>query len=294
MDVEAKAWPDPIKDNRKERNTGLSCIRQLEAAVYGSRTGPQPPSKQGDMALVNMSSTTLLGGASTPKLDKYKMDHIINSLPPAHIINRHDSLPVANSMMKKPRRKTPPAIRLAPSDAELSGRINHNGTFQFPPKSTSSNNDKQLPPSPAFGSDCESDGWQSPISPSFKPDEEDLQNPPQIPMPAKGFRVSFVSVYEKYRSRCGSLILLSPTHSIPPSPVDNDGFEPPDSPQYLLPMTYQPPGSRDRSDSGKRSNHRKSRKAGRKSYLSTAAGNDARQSAYSDIYDAYYEHDIRQ
>ncbi|KAJ4294028.1 hypothetical protein N0V90_007717 [Kalmusia sp. IMI 367209] len=322
--------------NEREKDEGdLFGIRALEAGFYAGIAQSRPTSRAGSITgTPNMSTSTLVGGISSPKIQTHSMNNSVATLPLAHTKERNhspfrdsDTLP---SLGSEPRRKTPPTIRLAPSEAELSGRINHNAAINVSlnvPRSPVTN---RAPPSPTFGgSDSgESDGRlspRSPRSPSFTKPEHYAPNPPQLTLP-EGFRASFVSIHEQYMSQAGSLIIASPSHSVTASPTLspevrvpsmpgitlNDAelnSTPPLSPVLLLPRTYQPSHQRDDSDSSIYSDRRRSTnepevtlEPNRKSVAVVTSKGDNRRTLlapvalsgnrYSDIYDAYYRHSM--
>ncbi|KAL1606448.1 hypothetical protein SLS60_003852 [Paraconiothyrium brasiliense] len=303
-------------------------IRALEAGFYAGVAQSRPTSRAGSVAgSPYMSTSTLVGGVGN---SKDSMNSSVTTLPRAHIKERNqnsfrdsDTLPSPHSE-SPPRRRSPPAIRLAPSTAELTGRHRLSETvdmnLSIPPSPTVSRG----PSSPTFGGSesGDSDGQisprsqRSPTSSTFTKLEHYAPNPPQLPMPQpEGFRASFVSIHEQYKSRTASILMASPSASGPNSPALpsmpgitlNDGEAPPRSPVLLLPLTYQPSHRRDDSDSSsmysekrqsitENDSHRKSgiaplpnKDEHRKTLLAPSATGENR---YSDIYDAYYRHSM--
>jgi hypothetical protein len=69
-----------------------------------------------------MSTNTLVGSFASPKLQSHSVSSSITSVPPAHLSNRdsgRDSDLMLSSGTSTPRRKSPPALKLQPSDAEF-------------------------------------------------------------------------------------------------------------------------------------------------------------------------------
>lgn len=212
-----------------------------------------------------MSTSTLIGGGglNSPKVQTHSMSSSVTTLPLAHTNDRNrdssrDS--ATRSSTSPPRRKNPPTIRLAPSEAELNGRINHSAAV---------NMNLNVPPSPVLtqgarsptfgGSDSgESDGRisprpLSPRSPNFKP-EHYAPVPPQIPMP-ESLRVSVHSAEDTPKSQAASFNdpspAHSPGHSAPPSPGHPPEAKLPtmparafrDEPRSLFPYSERRPSS---------------------------------------------------
>lgn len=209
--------------NHREKDEGdLFGIRAIEAGFYAGIPQSRPTSRAGSVVdSPAMSSSTLVGGFNSPKIQTHSMASSVTTLPLAHTNDRNrdsDTLPSHSP----PRRKSPPAFKLRPSEAELSGRINHNAAV---------NMNLDMPPSPVHdrhtqsptfgGSDSgESDGRLSPRSPGFKP-EHYAPSPPQIPMP-EGLRASVVSIGDLRKSQAASFTDAStsnsPNISAPTSP----------------------------------------------------------------------------
>ncbi|KAK7189912.1 hypothetical protein DPSP01_008383 [Paraphaeosphaeria sporulosa] len=302
-------------------------VRALEAGFYAGVAQSAPTSRANSVVgSPFMSTSTLVGGGGVGNLKDSK-NNSVTTLPLAHTRERNnsairdsDTLPSPQSE-DPPRRRSPPAIRLAPSTAELTGRHRFsaavNMNLNVPPSPSASRG----PSSPTFGGsdNGESDGALSPrsqMSPT-SPVTHYAPNPPQLPMPQPdGFRASFVSVYDHYQSQTASMLMASPTGTDAPADASmampgitlNDSDALPKSPVQLLPKTYQPSHNRDNSDSSSiysEARHSKverdaSRQStigplpvngeNRKTLLPPAAGDNR----YSDIYDAYYRHSMIQ
>ena len=190
-------------------------IRALEAGFYAGVAQSRPTSRAGSVAgSPYMSTSTLVGGggAHTPKDSMHSMNSSVTTLPVAHTKDRNhnsyrDSETLPSPQSETPaRRKTPPAIRLAPSTAELTGRHRLSDAVDM---------NRVVPPSPSNASESgESDGQLSPRSPHYY-----APGPPQLPMPQpEGFRASFVSVHEQYKSQTASMLMASPAPSGAASP----------------------------------------------------------------------------
>ncbi|ORY05170.1 hypothetical protein BCR34DRAFT_491020 [Clohesyomyces aquaticus] len=238
--VEAGARDEQMELNQREKDEGdLFGVRAIEAGFYAgipqSRPGSAAGSRAGSIVgTPSMSTNTLIGSFTSPKIQSHSMSSSVTSLPLAHTTDRirdSDTLPGGDS---PPRRKSPPAIKLRPSEAELSGRINHNAAVNMnlmvPPSPVLA----RPPQSPAFGgSDDGSDDnltprSLSPRSASFKPDHY-APVPPQIPMP-EGLRASVHSAEATAQSQAASFN-SSPGHSAPPSP----SFAPPEARAPTMP-----------------------------------------------------------
>ncbi|KAF2449069.1 hypothetical protein P171DRAFT_482104 [Karstenula rhodostoma CBS 690.94] len=294
-------------------------VRALEAGFYAGVAQSAPTSRAGSVAGSPFMSRSTLVGGSVGNL-KDPMNNSVTTLPLAHTKKRNnsnsgdsDSLPWPQSE-DPPRRKSPPAIRLAPSTAELTGRHRFSATADMNLDVPLSPSASRGPSFPTFGGsdNDDSDGALSPrsqLSPTstmghYAPD------PPPLPMPQPdGFRASFVSVYDRYKSQTASMLMASPITSAHPSMAMpgitlNDGDAPPRSPVRLLPRTYQPSHNRDDSDSSSiysEGRHSMPEKDGKhkwtiaplpaekekRSTLLPPAGGDNR---YSDMYEAYYRH----
>ncbi|KAF2277698.1 uncharacterized protein EI97DRAFT_374516 [Westerdykella ornata] len=213
--IEAGRKDDQMELNQREKDEGdLFGIRAIEAGFYAGIPQSRPTSRAGSFAeSQNRSTSTLIGGASLAlKEQTHSMSSSVTTLPLAHTAGNRDS---SNS---PPRRKSPPTIRLAPSEAELSGRINHSAAV---------NMNLNVPPSPVFGhgsqsptfggSDSgDSDGQTSPRSPNFRPDHYS-PHAPQIPMP-QGLTVSVHPAEDMPKSESASFNMDSAPSSRGPTP----------------------------------------------------------------------------
>ncbi|KAF2465737.1 uncharacterized protein BDR25DRAFT_82666 [Lindgomyces ingoldianus] len=227
--VEAGKRDEQMELNQREKDEGdLFGIRAIEAGFYAGIPQSRPGSSAGSIVgAPSMSSNTLIGSLASPKIQSHSVSSSVTSLPLAHTADRardSQTLPTSNS---PPRRKSPPTIKLRPSEAEMNGRINH---------SASVNMNLMVPPSPVLarppqsphfaGSDDESsDGNASPrsLSPhsaNFKPDHYSPV-PPQTPM-HEGLRASVHHPEVTAKSQAASFNESSPGHSpghsAPPSP----------------------------------------------------------------------------
>jgi hypothetical protein len=264
--LEAGQKEDQMELNQREKDEGdLFGVRAIEAGFFAGIPQSRPTSRAGSVIdSPAMSSSTLVGGGglNSPKLPTHSVASSITTLPPTHLNNRDsETLPSGSP----PRRKSPPTIRLAPSDAELSGRMNHGGANN---SNTAVNMNLSVPPSPVLargpssptfgGSDSgDSDGQASPRS--LSPRSANFSNradhyapvPPQIPMP-HGLRVSYHSAESTSKSQAASFNDTSPGHSpegsVPPSPSNPPESKLPsmptralrDEPRSLFPAYSEP------------------------------------------------------
>jgi hypothetical protein len=162
--AEIEAGPkDTVELNQREKDEGdLFGIRAIEAGFYAGVAQSRPTSRAGSVVgnHPSLSTSTLVGGnVNSPLMKGMSNNNSVLSL----------NLNATNNGAK---RASPPAMKLRPSEAEISGRRNHNGagdvdmSLQLPP----SPGHPRGPPSPTFvGSDNESDGFNSPRSMSPNP-----------------------------------------------------------------------------------------------------------------------------
>ncbi|KAF2875225.1 hypothetical protein BDV95DRAFT_311417 [Massariosphaeria phaeospora] len=240
--VETGPTEDQVELNQREKDEGdLFGIRAIEAGFYAGIPQSRPTSRAGSyIESPSMSSNTLIGSAlNSPKVNTHPMASSVTSLPLAHDSGRDsDTLPTQTAS----RRVSPPAIRLAPSVAEINGRHDINAgvnmRLNVPPSPVT-----RQPTSPRFGgSDSESDGQITPpsLSPrtaNFKPDHY-APTAPQIPMPARAYRDeesdNTYLAYSEPRTRAGQSNDVNP--------------EQPSSSYRLQPRIYQPTHQRDTSN----------------------------------------------
>ena len=191
--------------NQREKDEGdLFGIRAIEAGFFAGIPQSGPPSRTTSRAgsfveTPSRSTSTLIGGATLAlkqqQLNTHSMSSSVTTLPLAHTNGSRDT------SVSPPLRKAPPSIRLAPSEAELNGRINHNAavnmTLNVPPSPVLA----QGPSSPTF-SDSGSDQSLSPRSATFRPDHY-APSAPQIPMP-RGLQATVHSAEEVPKSEAAS------------------------------------------------------------------------------------------
>lgn len=187
---EEEAREDQVELNHREKDEGdLFGVRAIEAGFFAGIPQSRPTSRAGSIAgSPSMSSSTLIGGFNSSKLNS--MASSVTDLPLAHTNNRDSDVLPSNS---PPQRKSPPALRLAPSEAEMAGRHNHNASV---------NMGLVVPPSPVFARhDGDRDGRTS---------------------PASGARNAVVTSSEiPAKSQTASLLSASPDSSRPPSPGES-------------------------------------------------------------------------
>jgi hypothetical protein len=232
--------------NTREKDEGdLFGIRAIEAGFYAGipqsrptsrANSPSPSSVLGRISPGpnNMSSSTLIGGIGTPK---YKsMASSVSTLPLAHVNDRNRDSGALPSDNMSAQRRFPPAIKLRPSEAELSGRINHNAAV---------NMSLVVPPSPTFGenrsssrssgSDSDEAETLTPQSAMFKPDQLSAVPPPTSVSNAS--RGQILSVEDGHKSHVASLKDASPSHSpivsTPPSPRPTPEVRAPTRPERV-------------------------------------------------------------
>jgi hypothetical protein len=226
---------DQVELNRREKDEGdLFGVRAIEAGFYAGIPQSRPTSRAGSIAGSPMMSTsTLVGGFNSPKVATHSMASSVTTLPLAHTnpYNRDSETLPSNSPPRDKR--SPPTIKLRPSEAELSGRLNHNNavnmSLNVPPSPVLARG----PQSPVFGgSDSgDSDGHASPrsLSPSLRPDHY-APVPPRLPMP-EGLHATVHEPEEVSRSQAGSVNELS----APPSPGHPPQSKLPSMPHSLFP-----------------------------------------------------------
>jgi hypothetical protein len=162
-----------------------------------------------------MSSSTLVGGFNSPKLLSHSMASSVTSLPLAHTQDRNRDSDTLPAIYTAPRRTSPPAIKLRPSEAELSGRLNHNAAVNMGSDVASSPVSPQHLQSPRFSGSADGES----IRHTYTSDHYSPV-PPQVPM-KNNLRVS-VRTATTHKSHAASLNDPSPLHSPnrsgPPSP----------------------------------------------------------------------------
>ncbi|KAF1961975.1 hypothetical protein CC80DRAFT_543344 [Byssothecium circinans] len=259
---EAGPREEQMELNQREKDEGdLFGVRAIEAGFYAGIPQSRPTSRAGSPAgSPSMSSTTLLSGYNSPKIQTNSMASSITDLPLAHT-NRDSNRDSQALPSTSPQRRTPSALRLAPSVAEISGRHNHNVDV---------NMNLNVPPSPVL--------TKSPRSPTFAGfDDENETRPahyapvaPQLPMP-QGFEGSLMSGASPENNASSSL----QPHTMKPSMPSENSKSPyvaynrgpqsnknmsnltiskvpsiePVQPVLILPATtYEPSHKRDESD----------------------------------------------
>lgn len=175
---------DQVELNQREKDEGdLFGVRAIEAGFYAGIPQSRPTSRAGSfVGSPSMSSSTLLGGANTPKVQS--MANSVTDLPSAHTNNRDSDV--------LPSTATRPAIRLAPSEAEISGRHNHNASV---------NMSLAVPPSPVLAAHSRDSDYESRSS-----SRTGARSPVAV---SSGSHV---------KSASASLMLASPDSSRPSSP----------------------------------------------------------------------------
>jgi hypothetical protein len=160
-ELEAGPKEDTVELNQREKDEGdLFGIRAIEAGFYAGVAQSRPTSRAGSVAgPPHMSTSTLVGGNANSPLMKGISNSNNNSVLSLNL----------NATNNATKRASPPAMKLRPSEAEISGRRNHNGVdmaLQVPP----SPGHPRRAPSPTYGdSDADSEGFTSPRSMSPNP-----------------------------------------------------------------------------------------------------------------------------
>ncbi|KNG46219.1 hypothetical protein DDE82_006804 [Stemphylium lycopersici] len=254
-ELEAGPKEDQVELNQREKDEGdLFGVRAIEAGFYAGVAQSRPTSRAGSIASNHpaMSNSTLVGGSVNSPLMKGQSNN--NSVLSLNL----------NATKEPTRRASPPAMRLAPSEAELNGRRNHNGAVDM---------SLQVPPSPGHprvtsptfgGSDDGSEGPASPRSmspqagqyqqyasaPTASYNNAPVQSPtspsPYNPPTAKLPTIPGAALRKESRSP-------SPENDYPRVQVHEPNHEPAQSsfsasPLQLQPRTYSPHHERDGSD----------------------------------------------
>ncbi|KAF2203515.1 hypothetical protein GQ43DRAFT_260277 [Delitschia confertaspora ATCC 74209] len=214
---------DVVELNQREKDEGdLFGIRALEAGFYAGIPQSRPVSRASSfVGTPSMTSNTLVGSLASPNGQNHSAASSATTLPLAHLSNRdttRDSENIAGS--NTPRRLSPPVLKLQPSEAELSGRINHNTTV---------NMDLTVPPSPVVGQHPTSptinvkdydDMASQPRSPlGYQPDHYVPSAAPQIPLPTN-LRASVISAESQSASFHNPTPEASPRPTLPSSPPE--------------------------------------------------------------------------
>ncbi|CAN9303727.1 hypothetical protein AA0119_g3821 [Alternaria tenuissima] len=156
-ELEAGPKEDTVELNQREKDEGdLFGIRAIEAGFYAGVAQSRPTSRAGSVMGDNptMSTSTLVGGSVNSPLMKGQSAN-----------NSMLSLNLNANKEPNAKRVSPPTMKLRPSEAELSGRRNHNGAVDMSLQVPPSPGHPRGPPSPTFGgSDSDSEGFTSPRS----------------------------------------------------------------------------------------------------------------------------------
>ncbi|KAF2086424.1 hypothetical protein K490DRAFT_57726 [Saccharata proteae CBS 121410] len=179
----------------------LFGIRALEAGYYGgvaqSRPSSPAPSIYGSRT-ASMSTLTLVGGSASSKSHSPAIS-VIDVEPPPKVAATFPRKTPAPPL----RKNAPPMLRLQPSEAELTGRINHNGVLSMkldvpapsnrrrstastkpsePEEADAANGRQPSPSTFSDSSDSEADESISPTSPGFLRPITYSPHPPQLPV----------------------------------------------------------------------------------------------------------------
>ncbi|KAF2028184.1 hypothetical protein EK21DRAFT_70334 [Setomelanomma holmii] len=220
-ELEAGPKEDTVELNQREKDEGdLFGIRAIEAGFYAGVAQSRPTSRAASVhGHPTMSTSTLVGGANSPLMKGHSNNNSVLSL------NLGGD---ANSQ----RRKSPPTMKLRPSEAELTGK---HGAVDM---------SLHVPPSPGFpcgptsptfgGSDSDSDGFTSPRSMSPRSADFNPQHyapAPTIPMP-DALQVTYHGQDSNAKSQAASFNSTPGQSPTPPSPGN-----PPASRLPTLPAT---------------------------------------------------------
>ena len=208
--MESGPREDTVELNQREKDEGdLFGIRAIEAGFYAGVAQSRPTSRAGSViGHPNMSTSTLVGNPNSPLMKGHSTTNSVLSLQLGNDANSQ-------------RRKSPPTIKLRPSEAELSGRRNHNGAVDMSLHVPPSPGLPRGPASPTFGgSDSDSDGFTSPRS--MSPRSADFNHQHYAPAPAiampDALRVSYHSGNDNHATSQAASYNNSPGQSTPPSP----------------------------------------------------------------------------
>jgi hypothetical protein len=139
------AREERVELNARELDEGdLFGIRAIQSGYFGGVAQSRPTSPTGSHSPQGSTSNTLLGSRPSPKLIATTPTSSVTALPldarqPSSSPLGQDvvSLRDGSRSMAAPRRNLTPTLRLQPSEAELSGRINHdpavNLSLDLPP-----------------------------------------------------------------------------------------------------------------------------------------------------------------
>lgn len=136
--------------NKREPDEGdLFGIRAIQSGFFGGVAQSRPSSLAESNSPEGSSSNTLLGSQASPKLGAQSPMSSVTTLP----LDARRSSPLAHKAMSSedlnatvtPKRRGPTPLRttLAPSDAELGGRLNHDPAVNMA---------LEIPPSPVYAS----------------------------------------------------------------------------------------------------------------------------------------------
>ncbi|KAL8926169.1 MAG: hypothetical protein Q9208_003072 [Pyrenodesmia sp. 3 TL-2023] len=146
----ASAQEERVELNKREPDEGdLFGVRAIQSGFFGGVAQSRPSSVAGSVSPEGSSSNTLLGSHASSKLAPQSPMSSTTTLP----LDARRSSPLAHKAMSSedlnapstPKRRMPTPLRstLAPSDAELSGRLTHDPAV---------NMFLEIPPSPVANS----------------------------------------------------------------------------------------------------------------------------------------------
>ncbi|KAL9014080.1 MAG: hypothetical protein Q9173_001251 [Seirophora scorigena] len=146
----AGAQEERVELNKREPDEGdLFGIRAIQSGYFGGVAQSRPSSIAGSVSPEGSSSNTLLGSHASPKLAAHSPMSSVTTLP----LEARRTSPLAHKAMSSeelnapstPKRRVPTPLRstLAPSDAEMTGRVSHDPAV---------NMFLEIPPSPVANS----------------------------------------------------------------------------------------------------------------------------------------------
>lgn len=278
----AGAHEERVELNKREPDEGdLFGIRAIQSGFFGGVAQSRPSSLAESNSPEGSSSNTLLGSHASPKLAAQSPMSSVTTLP----LEGRRSSPLAHKAMSSedlntpatPKRRVPTPLRstLAPSDTELSGRVNHdpavNMFLEIPPSplansrpSTAYSDTHDRTPSGYFPSP-HNGGQYAPLG------------APQIPEQVKRSSARPVSTAETHRPHQGHHSQSASIASGTSDPHTQDGLQSPTSTNqgYVTVPSKVAQGERRGSDSSEE----RPRSRGREDWPRSARSHPPRSSS---------------
>ncbi len=212
---------DNVELNLREKDEGdLFGIRAIEAGFYAGVAQSRPTSRR--TSIQEKSNTTSIVSNNSP----FHAHSSNNSVRSIHLGVGSDTT--------SQRRLSPPS-KLIPSEAEMSGRRNHNGIVDMSLNVAPS--PARSPTTPTFGGSQSSSENRSPSPRSADFNPEHYSPAPMVPMP-ESLQVSYHTGYD-IKSQTASY-----TGSRTPSPTPPSPGGPPSSRLPTIPQNAYGKGSR--------------------------------------------------